>query len=83
MNDGAIPLWARACIVLVEAKVQELATEITERVITTLKTDGRPLIPASVMARTKGESLVLLDEASKRFGLLYGTMRPTMKRLRM
>ena len=74
-------MCARACTVLVEAKVHELATEITDSVITTLKTEGRPLIPASLMARTKGESFVLLVEALRRFGSLYGTMRPTMKRL--
>ncbi len=41
------PFAARACIVRVEPKVQELATLMTEIKITALKIDGRALMPAS------------------------------------
>ena len=69
-----------ACIVRVEAKVQEFATEMTEMVITALKTEGRPLTPARRMARTKGEALVLSLAAPRSSSELEGTIRPTMKR---
>ena len=45
--------------------------------ITTLNTDGRPLIPAFVIARTKGEALASSDVAPLRsLGSVYGTRRP-------
>ena len=68
-----------ACIVRVEAKVQELATEMTEMVMTALKTDGRPLTPADLIASTNGEAAVLSFEAPRRSGESDGTIRPTMK----
>lgn len=65
----------------VEANVQELATLMTEMVMTAFKTEGRPLTPALVMAMTKGESFVFEFEAPRRRGSLPGTIRPRMKRL--
>jgi len=56
---GPMPRAQRACTVRVAAKVQELATERTERVMTALKIEGRALIPASWKDKTKGEYLVL------------------------
>lgn len=79
-NLGPIPRTARACIVRVEAKVQELATERTEIVMTALKTEGRPLTPVSWIAKTKGEALVLELEAPSNFSLLEGKIKPTRKR---
>ena len=49
------PFAARACIVRVEPKVQELATLMTEIKMTALKIEGRYWMPASSMATTKGE----------------------------
>jgi len=43
--------------------VQELATLITEIVITALKTDGRPWMPAVWIAMTNGEYLELAPDA--------------------
>ena len=71
-----------ACIVRVEAKVHEFATEMTEMVMTTLKTDGRPLTPANLIARTNGEAAVLSFEAPRRSSESEGTIKPTMKRER-
>lgn len=79
-NRGAIPRSARAWIVRVEPYVQELATEMTEIVMTALKTDGRPLTPASLMASTNGEALVLAPLDPKRPGLSDGRIRPSKKR---
>ena len=79
-GGGWVPVDPNACIVRVEAKVHEFATEMTESVITALKTDGRPWTPASLIARTKGEAAVLLFEAPRRSFESDGTMRPTMKR---
>lgn len=80
-NFGAMPLRAKACRVRVEAKVQEFATLMTEMVITALKTEGRPLTPALVMAMTKGESFVFEFEAPRRRGSFEGTIKPRMNRL--
>jgi hypothetical protein len=55
--------------------VQELATEITEMVMTELKIEGRTLMPARLKAMTKGEYLVLAPEADERFGSLEGPHR--------
>ena len=62
--------------------MQELATLMTEIVITTFMTEGRPLIPANSIARTNGDALVLLVEAPRRSGESDGTIKPTIKRLR-
>lgn len=61
--------------------MQELATEITEMVITALKTLGRPLTPASLMASTKGEALELAPDAPISASLSDGRMMPTISRL--
>lgn len=42
-----MPLNDKACIVLVDPNVAELATLRTDRVMTTLKMDGRALILAA------------------------------------
>jgi len=76
-----MPFKARAWRVRVEAKVQELATLMTLIVMTALKTLGKPLTPAFVMAITKGESLVFELEAPKRRGSLPGTISPRMNKL--
>ncbi len=78
-----MPSAAMACMVRVEPKVHEFATLITEMVITAFMTDGRPLIPASVIARTNGEAFVLLFDAPRSFSESDGTTKPTRKRLRM
>jgi hypothetical protein len=78
-----MPLAARACMVRDEPYVQLFATLITEMVMTALKTEGRPLTPAYLIASTKGEALVLAPLAPRRSGLLEGTIRPTMKSDRM
>ena len=57
-----------------------MATDMTEMVITALKTDGRPLTPAYLIPRTKGEALVLAPLEPRRSGLLLGTMMPTIRR---
>jgi hypothetical protein len=57
--------------------VQELATEITESVMTALKTDGRPLTPAYFIDSTKGEAFVLEPDEPRRSSELLGTIRPT------
>lgn len=76
-----MPCSASACMVRVEPKAQLLATESTESVMTMLKTEGRPLMPAILIATTKGEALVLAPEALRRKAESEGTMRPTMSRL--
>lgn len=60
--------------------VQEFATDMTEMVMTALKTEGRPLTPAYSMARTKGEALVFAPLEPRRSSLPLGTMMPTMRR---
>lgn len=65
-------------MVRVEPNVQELATEMTEIVMIALKTDGRPLIPASLIAITNGEYFEFAPVALRRFGLSEGTIRPRM-----
>lgn len=65
-NLGAMPRAARAWMVRVEPKVAELATLMTEIVMTAFMTDGRPLIPAFWIETTKGEALVLEPEAPRR-----------------
>ena len=79
-GGGWLPLEPKACIVRVEAKVHEFATEMTEMVMTALKTEGRPLTPASLIARTKGEAAVLSFEAPRSSLESVGTIRPTIKR---
>lgn len=49
-NLGAMPCAARACRVRVLPKVALFATDRTDKQMTTLKTEGRPLIPARTMA---------------------------------
>jgi len=47
--------------------------------ITTLNTDGRPLIPALLMAMTKGEALASSElDPFRSLGSPYGTKRLTM-----
>jgi hypothetical protein len=53
---------------------------MTEIVITALKTDGRPWMPAVLIAMTNGEYLVLAPDAKERSGSSDGTMRPTISR---
>ena len=65
-------------MVLVDPYVQELATLITEMVMTALNTEGSPLTPAYFMARTKGDALVFAPEEFRRSGELFGTMMPIM-----
>ena len=77
-----LPLAANAWKVLVEPKVHELATLITEIKIMALKIDGSALMPASSIAMTKGERRLSAPGALNN-GLLAGTMRPTRKRLTM
>lgn len=81
MNLGAMPRSAMAWMVLVEPKVQELATEMTARVMTALKMEGRTLIPASWIASTKGDALVLAPEAPSSLESSERMIRPTMNRL--
>lgn len=78
-NLGPIPLDASACMVRVEPKVHELATLRTDMVMTALKTDGRPLTPASWIASTKGEALVSPLDEPRMCGSLEGTIKPIMK----
>ena len=66
-------------MVRVDAKVQELATERTEMVMTALKTEGRPLTPVNLIAKTKGEALVLEVEAPINWSLSEGKIKPTRK----
>ena len=73
---------ASACRVRVEAKVAELATLMTESVMTALKTDGRPAIPASLIASTKGEAFVFAPDAPSNSSLSDGRIKPRMNRLR-
>ena len=76
------PFAARAWIVRVEPKVQELATLMTEIKMTALKIEGRTLMPASWIAMTKGECRD--EEPSPLYkGLSAGTINPTRKRLIM
>lgn len=81
-NLGPIPVAPIACMVRVDAKVQEFATDMTEMVMTALKTEGKPLTPASLIARTKGEALVLLLEAPRSWSESEGTIKPTMNKER-
>lgn len=74
---------AIACIVRVDPKVQVFATDKTEMVITALKMDGRTLMPASLMARTKGDAFELAPDAPSRRSSSEGRMVPRMKRLTM
>ena len=67
-------------MVRVDPNVHELATLITEMVMMALKMDGRTLIPARLIAMTKGEYLVLALDAFRRFGLSDGTINPRTKR---
>lgn len=76
---GAMPCMARACSVRVEPKVQELATEMTERVMTAFMMEGRTAILAVWKARTKGEYLELAPDAWERNSSSLLTMRPRMK----
>ena len=76
--EGIMPSLAMAWRVRVEPKMALLPTERTERVMTTLKTEGRPRMPASLMARTNGESAVLAPEAPRREELLDGTTSPSI-----
>jgi hypothetical protein len=75
-----IPFAARAWIVRVEPKVQELATLMTAMRITALKMDGSTLIPASWIAMTKGECRDV-EPSPLYSGLSDGTIKPTSKRL--
>jgi hypothetical protein len=61
--------------------VAEFATLMTEMVMTALKTEGRPLTPASLIAYTKGEALVLAPDDPNKTSEFDGTRRPKMKRL--
>jgi len=57
--------------------MDELPTERTAIMITTLNIDGRPLMPAFVIARTKGEAFASSDVAPFRsLSSVYGTRRP-------
>lgn len=67
-------------MVLVEAKLHEFATEMTDIVITALKIDGSALMLAIWIALTNGENLVLPPLAEDKFVLSEGTMRPRMNR---
>ena len=60
---------AKVCRVQVEAYVQELATEMTESVITVLKINGRTWMLVALIAKMKDEAAVLLLEALSRFSL--------------
>lgn len=68
-------------MVRVDAYVAEFATEMTDIVMTALKTEGRPFTPAIVMASTNGEALVLAPEEDRRTSELEGMIRPRMNRL--
>ena len=61
--------------------MQEFATLMTEIVITALKTEGRPLIPAAWMDRTNGEALVFAPDDPSKSGESDGKINPTIKRL--
>ena len=63
----------------VEPKVEELATEMTERVMTAFMMEGRTLILASWKARTKGEYLELAPDALDKSGSSDLMIRPRMK----
>lgn len=76
---GAMPCMARAWSVRVEPKVHELATEMTERVMTAFMMEGRTLILASWKARTKGEYLELAPDALDKSGSSDLMIRPRMK----
>lgn len=65
-NLGAIPRAANAWSVRVLPKVQLLATEMTDRVITPLKIPGKNGMFALAMAKTKGENFVFWLEAPRR-----------------
>lgn len=67
-------------MVRVDPKVQELATEITDKVMTALKMDGRALMLARRKAKTNGEYLVLAPEALDKSAWSDGTMSPRMNR---
>lgn len=77
-----MPLKDKACIVLVDPNVAELATLRTDRVMTTLKMEGRALIFAAWIARTNGEALVFAPEEPSKSSELDGRINPTRKRLR-
>jgi hypothetical protein len=69
---------ARAARVREEPYTDALPTERTAIMITTFMTEGRPLIPAFLIAITNGEAFaseLLLPLRS--WGLLYGTRTPT------
>ena len=54
---------------------------MTAIMMTALKTDGRPSIPAFVMAMIKGEATVSTEDFPfKSRSSVYGTRRPTSKR---
>lgn len=59
--------------------MHEFATLMTEIVMMALKIDGKTLIPASLIATTKGEYFELAPDAFNRFSLSDGTINPTMK----
>jgi hypothetical protein len=60
--------------------MEELPTERTAIMITTLKMEGRPFMPAFVIAKTNGEAFASSEvEPSSRRGSVYGTRRPIMR----
>ena len=63
-------------MVRVDPKVHELATLMTEIVIMTLKIEGRALMPANLIAITKGEYFELAPVEFNKFGLVDGTISP-------
>ena len=58
--------------------MEELPTERTAIMMTTLKTEGRPSIPALTMEMTNGEAVASTEfDAFKRRLSVYGTSSPT------
>ncbi len=75
---GAWPCTASAASVREEPNSEEFATERTDIMITVFMTESSPMIPASVMAMTKGDAFESTLDRVIKDGWLYGTSKPMM-----